>query len=226
MSPNETVQVVEVPRGKDPRSFEKFERQVRKLVRCVARVYAAAGAGEEDDLVQEGMITLASAFERFDGARANAKTYARGVLKRKYSKALRDAKRQKRVPQVWQETPTGRRLILCPMVSLDEITVRYRHELEDESAWPETAAIEEIDQSETIRHIMECLNPFQAQVLRLWLAPTAGLLATARNLTGEYTVQQKHIAIYLGVPASRVETVLKKVRALVISLDGAGVEES
>jgi RNA polymerase sigma factor (sigma-70 family) len=243
MPPDPTVQaeptVEETER--DPRWFDPIAKAVRPVVRHMARAYARAGAGDEDDLIQDGLVALADAFRRFDGTRANARTYARGVLTRKYNNALRDARRMKRVPMVWKVDERGRRQVPCPLVSLDQLMMDARESLNaasrarrfdgfsepiEQRAGPETEAVEEIDQSDAIRTVLECLDPFQAKVFRLWLCPSAGLLATARNLTGCYTVQVRHIAIYLGSTTSRVEGALREVRTLVAALDAGAVEES
>lgn len=246
MPPRDAAEVAESETERDPHWFDPIEKMVRPVVRHMARAYARAGAGEEDDLFQEGLITLSAAFARFDGGRANARTYARGVLSRKYNNALRDAKRQKRAPRVWEQSEKGWKLVPCRTVSLEglagnAVTAGYWEGSEvgrrrfgggqftapvDERPGPEAEAVEEIDQSEAIRDVMACLTPFQEKVFRLYLAPSAGLLATAWNLSGNYTVQIRHLAIYLGVPASRVEVALREIRAIVSSLDAGAVEES
>src|SRR5687767_10004190 len=78
------------------------ERIVGPVLQKFARYWSSKGAGDIDDLAQEGRIALSKALQTYRPDRANLRTYAAGVLQRTFTNALRDRLRRCRAPHVWE----------------------------------------------------------------------------------------------------------------------------
>lgn len=212
--------------------YSAAEPTLRPVIRRLAKRWSDRGAGEVDDLVQDGSAAILAALGKYDHRRANLRTYAAGILQRAYSKALRDRLRHRRTPRIWQRSEEGWALVPCATVSLDapHLSNRDRHEtsdgpqkvgdrLRDDGADPEACAVQSGTQRESLAFVARHLSEFQREVLRLYLRPSPGLLAVARNLSGTYDVTLPHLAAYLGVPFSRVDYAMRQVRKTVVALD-------
>ena len=76
---------------------ELLVRRYQRLVRCLARPYSLAG-GDNDDLIQEGIIGLIFAVREYDAENASFHTFAEHCIRNRLYSALRAAARGKHTP--------------------------------------------------------------------------------------------------------------------------------
>lgn len=139
--------------------FSKF----KPMVSSVARSYFLLGA-ELDDLIQEGMIGLYKACQKFSEKNASFKTFAYLCIKRQIQSAVKQANRQKNK-------------ILNSYVSLDA-QGGYKEGFGEEEALliipsnklsPDDEIIEKENYKEILEKIKRALTPLELKVLTLYL---------------------------------------------------------
>ncbi len=139
--------------------FSKF----KPMVSSVARSYFLLGA-ELDDLIQEGMIGLYKACQKFSEKNASFKTFAYLCIKRQIQSAVKQANRQKNK-------------ILNSYVSLDA-QGGYKEGVGEEEALliipsnklsPDDEMIEKENYKEILEKIKRALTPLELKVLTLYL---------------------------------------------------------
>ena len=81
----------------DQDAEELLVRRYQRLVRCLARPYYLVG-GDNDDLIQEGMIGLIFAVRKYDAESASFHTFAEHCIRNRLYSALRAAARGKHTP--------------------------------------------------------------------------------------------------------------------------------
>ncbi len=80
------------------RDAEEFlVKRYQRLVRTLARPYYLAG-GDNEDLIQEGMIGLIFAVREYDGSSASFRTFSERCIRNRLYSALRAAARDKHSP--------------------------------------------------------------------------------------------------------------------------------
>jgi DNA-directed RNA polymerase specialized sigma24 family protein len=174
--------------------------------------------GDVDDLVQEGRCALMAAMPRYDPERP-LHVYMGGVLDRCYAKILRDVLARKRTPHVDElDAETGEwRSVPCPTIPIDPATIQATTENDVEADLIRGELIAEITDL-----LYDQLTDVQAHVLDCYLSPEPELYFTARNLSGQYKPNARHIAMFLEIPVTQVEYALKKIkseaRAIIVRL--------
>lgn len=194
-----------------------------------ARRWSRMGAGDPDDLAQEGRIALLDALPKFDETRGDLEVYAGRVLNSRFGNLLRDALRWKRRPHITDHAPDGsRRSIPCPTLSIETVSSEPKEDprrsgrlhfeiVPSPDPDPEAVAfhaerLEEI--ARTIAIVREKLTPTEGLVLDAYLRPSAALLVTARNLGTAERAEISQIALFLGLSHSTVDGALRRVRRL------------
>ncbi len=157
----ELVQMIKL--GIEEAEEELFARY-KSVVSSVARSYFLMGA-ELDDLIQEGMIGLYKACQKFSEKQASFKTFAYLCIKRQIQTAVKQANRQKN-------------RMLNNYVSLDsQGGYKTGENGEDEAVLilpskelsPDAEIIQKENYQEIIKKIKSALSPLELKVLTLYL---------------------------------------------------------
>jgi len=168
--------------------------------------------GDVDDLMQEGRCALLAALPGYDPSRGRPlHVYLGGVLDNCYGKILRDVLAQKRTPHIdeWDEDRGEWTSVPCPTIPVDPAdihTAAYDVDMEENLARSERVA-------EITDRLYARLSDIQCHILDCYLSPEPELYFTARNLSGQYMPNIRHIAMFLEVPVTTVEYGVKKIRA-------------
>ncbi len=179
------------------RSYAEVEPTMINLIRHKAERWHRKGAGDVDDLVQEGRVVLVNVIETFDEQKGKPfHVYLGKCLDFRYHEILRNALTQQRTPHIWELEGTDWRRVPCPTFSLDDLCRE-----------PEmTINVDEMIEAKRLLIALQFnLSPEHRRVLECLIRPPPELIATARNMTGSYKVEYKHIAIYLGVTVDTVK---------------------
>ena len=157
----ELVQMIKL--GLEEAEEELFARY-KPVVSSVARSYFLMGA-ELDDLIQEGMIGLYKACQKFSQRQASFKTFAYLCIKRQIQTAVKQANRQKNK-------------MLNNYVSLDsQGGYKTGENGEDEAVLilpskelsPDAEMIQKENYQEIVKKIKSALSPLELKVLTLYL---------------------------------------------------------
>lgn len=157
----ELVQMIKL--GLEEAEEELFARY-KPVVSSVARSYFLMGA-ELDDLIQEGMIGLYKACQKFSQGQASFKTFAYLCIKRQIQTAVKQANRQKNK-------------MLNNYVSLDSQGGYKTGEngedeavliLPSEKLSPDAEIIQKENYKEIVKKIKSALSPLELKVLTLYL---------------------------------------------------------
>lgn len=126
----------------------------KSLVRAQSRVRFLVG-GDEEDLIQEGMIGLYKAVRDYDESRgASFKTFASLCISRQMAKAIETSGRDKNRP-------------LNSSVSLTD--EEWENQMKDEMNSPESIVLDEESGNEMLKKIKKSLSPMEQKVLDLYL---------------------------------------------------------
>ena len=157
----ELVQMIKL--GLEEAEEELFARY-KPVVSSVARSYFLMGA-ELDDLIQEGMIGLYKACQKFSEKQASFKTFAYLCIKRQIQTAVKQANRQKNK-------------MLNNYISLDsQGGYKTGENGEDEAVLilpskelsPDAEMIQKENYQEIVKKIKSALSPLELKVLTLYL---------------------------------------------------------
>ena len=157
----ELVQMIKL--GIEEAEEELFARY-KPVVSSVARSYFLMGA-ELDDLIQEGMIGLYKACQKFSEKQASFKTFAYLCIKRQIQTAVKQANRQKNK-------------MLNNYISLDsQGGYKTGENGEDEAVLilpskelsPDAEMIQKENYKEIVKKIKSALSPLELKVLTLYL---------------------------------------------------------
>ena len=157
----ELVQMIKL--GLEEAEEELFARY-KSVVSSVARSYFLMGA-ELDDLIQEGMIGLYKACQKFSEKQASFKTFAYLCIKRQIQTAVKQANRQKNK-------------MLNNYISLDSQGGYKTGEngedeavliLPSENLSPDAEIIQKENYKEIVKKIKSALSPLELKVLTLYL---------------------------------------------------------
>ena len=157
----ELVQMIKL--GIEEAEEELFARY-KSVVSSVARSYFLMGA-ELDDLIQEGMIGLYKACQKFSEKQASFKTFAYLCIKRQIQTAVKQANRQKYK-------------MLNNYISLDSQGGYKTGEngedeavliLPSEKLSPDAEIIQKENYKEIVKKIKSALSPLELKVLTLYL---------------------------------------------------------
>ncbi|MBR0397363.1 MAG: sigma-70 family RNA polymerase sigma factor [Eubacterium sp.] len=142
----------------DDQAAEELVERYKQLVRAHARTLFLAG-GDQDDLLQEGMIGLFKAMQHYDPARENSvpfQSYAAVCVDRQMYSAIMAAKRQKNQP-------------LNTSVSLDSFTEETIECKIGASRSPESLLLDEETFSHTLGEVRKLLSRYENEVLDYYL---------------------------------------------------------
>ena len=145
----------------DDQAAEQLIERYKQLVRAHARTLFLAG-GDQDDLLQEGMIGLFKAMQHFDPERENSvpfQNYAAVCIDRQMYSAIMAARRQKNQP-------------LNTSVSLDAFTQETIDWKIGSSKSPESLLLDEEIFSQTLSGLKTLLSRYEIEVLDCYLAGT------------------------------------------------------
>ncbi len=143
----------------DDQAAEQLIERYKQLVRAHARTLFLAG-GDQDDLLQEGMIGLFKAMQHFDPERENSvpfQNYAAVCIDRQMYSAIMAARRQKNQP-------------LNTSVSLDAFTQETIDWKIGSSKSPESLLLDEEKFSQTLSELKTLLSRYEIEVLDCYLA--------------------------------------------------------
>lgn len=130
--------------------MEKYKPFVRGI--CRARFLIG---GEEEDLIQEGMIGLYKAVRDYDPSKdASFRTFAGLCIQRQILKAIEASLREKNRP-------------LNDSVSLTD--EEWEEQIHSEKISPEAIVLDREAETETRRKIFDSLSPLERKVLKLYL---------------------------------------------------------
>jgi hypothetical protein len=216
------------------------EGQVIQFIRSKARRWSARGAGDVDDLVQEGRLALLSALEKWDPAVGPLHKYLGRVLDNTYGSMLAFVLAQRRAPYVWErdEAEGEWKRVPYPVLGISAPPNRTPGDFDsdgmflgglspiigsglvDENTPEELAVTSETagKANNILIRITHRLTDIQKGVLGCIVRPPAGLLITARNLTGAYEVRLCHIAMYLGITKNQVDHSIAVIRRHIMEL--------
>ena len=143
----------------DDQAAEQLIERYKQLVRAHARTLFLAG-GDQDDLLQEGMIGLFKSMQHFDPERENSvpfQNYAAVCIDRQMYSAIMAARRQKNQP-------------LNTSVSLDAFTQETIDWKIGSSKSPESLLLDEEIFSQTLSGLKTLLSRYEIEVLDCYLA--------------------------------------------------------
>lgn len=171
--------------------FERYKGRVRRKAKAM---YIAGG--DEEDLIQEGMIGLYKAVRDFDASKeASFSTFASMCINRQMCTAVAAANRKK-------YQPLNESISLdMPVLTEDEIPGEAQTHLIDilkssTEQNPENLYLDK-EQVDNIHSVIErCLSPYEKQVLEMYMGGS------------DYTV----IAQLLGRPAKSIDNALQRIR--------------
>lgn len=148
----------ELAHGGDGRAEEILVVRYGRLVRKLARPYYLAG-GDNDDLIQEGMIGLIYGVREFDRTKsASFRTYAEICVRSRLYSAVRAAARVKHSP-LNQSVP-------LEIPSFESTSSIYSAELVTD---PEDLIIGREGARDTLRWVRKQLSEFEARILGYYL---------------------------------------------------------
>lgn len=142
----------------DDQAAEELVERYKQLVRAHARTLFLAG-GDQDDLLQEGMIGLFKAIQRYDPARVDSvpfRSYAGVCVDHQMYSAIMAAKRQKNQP-------------LNTSVSLDAFAEETIDRKIGSSRSPESLLLDEESSSHTLSELRKLLSKYENEVLDRYL---------------------------------------------------------
>jgi RNA polymerase sigma factor (sigma-70 family) len=204
--------------------YRQVEPKLIGFIKTKARRYASRGNGilDFDDLLQEGRCALMHALGSFDPERGKPlHVYLGRILDNTYRDMLHNALNPTNCPHIWRHGEDGEwQKVPHPAMSLEGASEESEdapaHQVVDE-ATPDPEAAARTSESDMrakvfVLRLHRRLNEREKAVLACIRQPDAGLLITARNLTGGYRINNIHIAAYLGITRCQVDASLHAVR--------------
>lgn len=126
----------------------------KPLVRGICRARFLTG-GDEEDLIQEGMIGLYKAVRDYDASKdASFRTFATLCVQRQVLKAIESSQREKNRP-------------LNDSVALTD--EEWDEQIHSEKVSPESIVLDREAENETRQKIFKTLSPMEQTVLKLYL---------------------------------------------------------
>lgn len=141
-------------KGGDPEAMDLLLNRYKSFVRAQSRMRFLIG-GDEEDLIQEGMIGLYKAVRDYDESRgASFKTFAALCISRQMARAIESSGREKNRP-------------LNSSVSLTD--EEWENQMKDETNSPESIVLNQESGNELLKKIKKSLSPMEQSVLDLYL---------------------------------------------------------
>jgi len=214
------------------RKYQQEERKYIGLIKHKASTWSHRGAGDIRDLIQEGRCCLLYALSRFDESRGKTMPQFLGrILDNTYTSMLSAALAQKRCPSIWERSGSVWKRVPYPELSVEQAREELGADPQsdekplpgevDSEMTPETIAMykQRSDNAKVLLvRLQNRLTPEQRSVLGCVIRPPAGLVVTARNLSGAYHVRNVHIAAYLGITKNQVDYALYNIRKQIVQL--------
>ncbi len=147
-------ELVEAYRNGKTDAIDFLMEKYKPFVRAICRARFLIG-GDEEDLIQEGMIGLYKAVRDYDSSKAASfKTFAGVCIQRQVLKAIEASQREKNRP-------------LNDSVSLTD--EEWDEQIHSERISPESIVLDQEAESETRKRIFHSLSPLEQKVLQLYL---------------------------------------------------------
>lgn len=208
------------PNAHAPDAYAAAHSAYIRLIKLKARKWSQRGAGDLDDLVQEGRITLAKALSTHDADKGSLTTWLGLLLDRRFSNIKAKALAQVRTPHIWEhDAQTGEWLRVpyqpTSMTCEDGTTLEPDALAHEDTAEALAEARAERQAAIRLRARIQCrLSGREHDVFDCLVRPTPALLIVARNLSGEddATVTIPHIAAYLGLTKNQVDYSIHKIK--------------
>ncbi len=163
LNQEQTIALLEKAKKGDEKSLESLLNSFKPMVSSIARGYFLVG-GDEEDLVQEGMIGLYKAVEKYnEESKTTFSTFAYLCIKRQVQNTIRSSLRKERakLSDYLPITNQG-------MITIDESGKNGIYLLSDELD-PEQSFIEREQKKELSLIIKKELSDFEFNVLFLYL---------------------------------------------------------
>lgn len=154
-------ELIHLYRGGENRAEEALIVRYTPYVRSFTRPYFLAG-GDNEDLIQEGMIGVVKAISEFDEARcASFRTFVALCIRSRIYSAIRHTMREKRIP--------SGNCISVGSAEDSEINLESIVAFSDASLDPVEQIIGEESYRELLQAVSELLSKFEKRVLDLYL---------------------------------------------------------
>lgn len=174
---------------------------------------------DASDVSQELSVAVLSALSRYDD-RQELSHFLSATIKRAFSKLVRDAYRGKRMPKIQAEIDGEKKMVVCPTISINaRCDSRDENVVDLESSFPNPEeAHQQVEDGQWRDHAIalvrqELRSEDQILIFDCYTKPPPALLVLARNLTGHPHFTPSHIAMFLGMPISKVSYLIRKIRA-------------
>jgi RNA polymerase sporulation-specific sigma factor len=147
-------ELVQAYRNRNADAIDVLMGKYKLLVRGICRARFLTG-GEEEDLIQEGMIGLYKAVRDYDASKdASFRTFANLCIQRQVLKAIESSQREKNRP-------------LNDSVALTD--EEWDEQIHSEKISPESILLDREAETETRKKIFNTLSPMEQTVLKLYL---------------------------------------------------------
>lgn len=204
------------------RQYAEAEPKLIGFIKTKARRYAQRGGGllDYDDFVQEGRCALMHALGSYDPERGKPlHVYLGRIIDNTYRDMLHRVLNPTNCPQIWRHGEDGEwQKVPHPALALDgsgEDGDEAAFQVEDGNPSPEAhmeSSESEMRAKVFVLRLHRRIGEREKAVLGCIRQPDAGLLITARNLTGNYNINNIHIAAYLGITRCQVDGSLHAIR--------------
>lgn len=184
------IELIKKAKNGDNEAIEKLLNEHKQLVNFVTRKYFLVG-GDNDDLLQEGMIALCKAINSYDETKGvSFATYAKTVIENTIINAIKSDASNKNIllNNSYGLTNQGQ------ITNNNEDDFGYT--IASDSLTPESQVISTEQTKDIVKQIKDCLSDYELKILKFYLK---GL---------SYT----QIATELGVSSKSVDNALNRIK--------------
>lgn len=184
------IELIKKAKNGDNEAIEKLLNEHKQLVNFVTRKYFLVG-GDNDDLLQEGMIALCKAINSYDETKGvSFATYAKTVIEHTIINAIKSDASNKNILLNNSYGLTNQGQITNN--SEDD----FGYTIASDSLTPESQVISTEQTKDIVKQIKDCLSDYELKILKFYLK---GL---------SYT----QIATELGVSSKSVDNALNRIK--------------
>lgn len=184
------IELIKKAKNGDNEAIEKLLNEHKQLVNFVTRKYFLVG-GDNDDLLQEGMIALCKAINSYDETKGvSFATYAKTVIENTIINAIKSDASNKNILLNNSYGLTNQGQITNN--SEDD----FGYTIASDSLTPESQVISTEQTKDIVKQIKDCLSDYELKILKYYLK---GL---------SYT----QIATELGVSSKSVDNALNRIK--------------
>lgn len=176
------IELIKKAKNGDNQAIEKLLNEHKQLVNFVTRKYFLVG-GDNDDLLQEGMIALYKAINSYDETKGVAfATYAKTVIEHTIINAIKSDASNK---NVMLNSSYG-------LTNQGQVTNNsdddFGYTIASDSLSPESQVISTEQTKDIVKQIKDCLSDYELKILKFYLK---GLSYT--QIAGELSVSSKSV---------------------------------